>query len=303
VTAESIGRRWQNFWYEPDHALNLAAARIIVAAHALWHLASRDYAAMARITALWTDVPQMQRLRYLIFTDLSGLEPLVQVLAGVALVGALVGICPRVSCFVAGLSLYHLAPLETIFWAQQQPTGRGMTLAAPLLLILAASRSADTVRLWPRGSRESAVSWEYGWPRKLMWVLVAQIYLFAFISKMTMAGPGWAASDHMRRWFIAFNISDWWRFHELGLWISEHPGLCLAIGVATLVFQASFIAAVFSRRARYVLVPAAALFGLGTALTLNIHVGEGWLVLLFVNWWWLAKGREPEATHIGSLAT
>ena len=172
-----------------------------------------------------------------------------------------------------------------------------MTLAAPLLIILAASRSADTMRLWPRDSGESLVSWEYGWPRKLMWVLFAQIYLFAFISKMVIMGPTWAAPDHMRRWFIAFNVSDWWRFHELGLWIADRPTLCLAFGVTALAFEASFIAAVFSRRARYVLVPMAALFSLGTAVTLNVHVGEGWLVLLFVNWWWLAHRPSRNATY------
>lgn len=130
-----------------------------------------------------------------------------------------------------------------------------------------------------------------------MWVLFAQIYLFAFISKMSMTGPTWAAPDHMRRWFVAFNVGDWWRFHELGLWIADHPNLCLGIGITTLAFQASFVAVVFSRRARYVLVPAAVLFSLGTAVTLNIHVGEGWLALLFVNWWWLANSQGRALVH------
>lgn len=292
MTTEALGGYWQKYWFEPDHALNLAAARIIVATHALWHLLSRDYAGMAQLSDLWTAVTPMQRWRYLIFSDLSGLEPIVQLIAAVALVGAILGIYPRVSCLVAGVLLYHLAPLETVFWGQQQPTGRGMTLASPLLIILAASRSADTTRLWPRVPVESPVSWEYGWPRKLMWLLVAQIYLFAFISKMVMTGPTWAASDHMRRSFIAFNVSDWWRFQAVGLWIADHPLLCLAIGVATLAFQASFIATLFSRRARHVLVPAALLFSLGTAVALNVHVGEGWLVLLFVNWSWLASPQK-----------
>lgn len=291
ITAALV-RHWQKFWFEPDHAVNLAVARIIVATHALWHLMSRDYAAMAQIPELWAAVPPMQRWRYLIFDDLSALEPSLQLLAGLALVGAIAGIYPRLSCFVAGVLLYHLAPLETVFWGQQQPTGRGMTLAAPLLIILSASRSADRLRLWPRDSGESPISWEYGWPLKLMWLLVAQMYLFAFISKMAMTGPSWAAPDHMRRWFIAFNVSDWWRFQEAGLWIANHPTLCLGFGVAALTFQASFVATVFSRRARHVLVPAALLFSMGTALTLNIHVGEGWLVLLFVNWRWLTEGRS-----------
>ena len=121
-----------------------------------------------------------------------------------------------------------------------------------------------------------------------MWLLFAQMYLFAVFSKMTMTGPTWASAEHMRRWFIAFNVSDWWRFQSPGLWLAEHPLLCMAFGVMALVFQASFITTLFSRWARYVLVPAAALFSVGTAVTLNIQVGEGWLILLFVNWRWVA---------------
>jgi len=289
-----LTERWNRFWFEPDHALNLAAARIIVATHALWHVLSRDYAAMARFDDLWSLVPPLQRWRYLIFSEVAGVEAILQMVAAVALISAIAGAYPRVSCFVAGVLLYHLAPLETVFWGQQQPTARGMTLAAPLLIILSASPSGDGLRLWRRAPTGPSTSWEYGWPRKLMWVLVAQIYLFAFMSKMTMAGPTWATPEHMRRWFIAFNVSEWWRFRELGLWMAEHPALCMAMGVATLLFQASFSAAVFSRRARYVLVPAALAFGLGTAVTLNIHVGEGWLVLLFIDWTWLSGRRDAQ---------
>ena len=77
---EAVARHWRRFWFEPDHALNLAVARIIVATHALWHLLSRDYAAMAQIPDLWTTVPSMQRWRYLIVIDASGLEPSPQLL-------------------------------------------------------------------------------------------------------------------------------------------------------------------------------------------------------------------------------
>ena len=283
MNMESVARRWRGFWFEPDHAANLAGARIVVGTLALWHILSRDYAGMAQLSDFWSVVPPMQRWRYLIFTDLSGFEPFVQLIACVALVGVILGIFPRLSCLVAGVLVYHLAPLETVFWGQQQPTGRGMTFAAPFLIILSVSRSADAHRLWPRGQPEVPVSWEYGWPRKLMWLMFAQIYLFAFIGKMTTAGPAWAAPEHMRRWFIAFNVSEWWRFRSLGLWLAEHPFLGQTLGLLTLAFQVSFISTVFSRRARYVLVPVAALFSLGTSVALNIHVGEGWLVLLFVN--------------------
>jgi len=289
---------WGAFWFVPDTARNLAAARVIVGLHALWHLLSRDYAAVAGYPGLWAAAPASQRWRYLIFDVPVQLEYALQWLAVIALVAVILGVHARAACLVAAVLLYHLAPLETVFWGMQQPTGRGMTLAAPMLVILGCTRCADAFRLLPRASAPQRPSWEYGWPRKLLWLLVAEIFLFAFYGKMTMTGPTWAAADNIRQWLLAFNLGDRWRFGELGLWIAEHPLLCLGMGVGALVFQAAFVGALFSRRARYVLLPMALVFSLGTVLTLNIHVGEEWLALLFINWdWVLRRGRRSDVAR------
>ena len=288
-TVTLVSTWWSRFWFEPDVAQNLAAARVIVGLHTLWHFLSRDYAAVGALSFLWTDVPQAQRLRYLILDGTGSVDHLLQAVAILALCGVIAGVYPMVSCFVAGVLVYHLAPLETVFWAGQQPTARGLTLAAPALITLACARCGDALALWPRASHPRSPSWEYGWPRKVLWLLVAQIYFFAFVSKMVMTGPSWASADNIRRWLLAFNLSDWWRFSDVGLRIADSPALCLAIGIVTLTFQATFILVLFSRIARYILVPLAAVFGLSTALALNIHVGEGWLILLFVNWAWLSQ--------------
>jgi len=295
-------RTWRAFWFTPDSADNLAAARIIVGTHALWHVLSRDYAAVAGYAELWAVVPASQRWRYFIFDTPLQLEYALQWCAVAALLCVVLGVHARVSCFVAAVLLYHLAPLETVFWGMQQPMGRGMTFAAPMLVILGSSRSADAMCVWPRHPERTRPSWEYGWPRKLLLLLVAQIFLFAFYGKMTMTGPSWAAADNIRRWLLAFNLDDNWRFGEIGLWIAEQPLLCLGMGVAALVFQATFVLALCSRKLRYILIPLGSIFSLGTVFTLNIHVGEEWLVLLFVNWGWVLA-RVPYARPRPASAT
>ncbi len=297
---------WQRFWFEPDTARNLAIARIIVGAHALWHFLSRDFAGMSAMTELWTS-SNLQRWRYFIFVGHPGFESVLHWIAVVALLGVIFGVYPRVACVVAGVLTYHLAPFETAFWGVQ-PTARGLTLAPLMLVILACTRSADSLTLLKnkRPSGSDLRSWEYGWPRKLLWLLLAQIYVFAFYGKMVLGGPSWAAAENIRLWFLVWNLSDWWRFREIGLWIADQRRLCMVIGILTLAFQSTFIATVFSRRARYVLVPVQLMFGVSTAITLNIHVGEGWLTLLFVNWDWvlghLGLWQRAPAGHMPVLA-
>jgi len=58
------------------------------------------------------------------------------VLTLAALLAAMLGIFARVSCFLAGLLLYRLAPLETIIWTVS-PYARGLTISVLALLVLA----------------------------------------------------------------------------------------------------------------------------------------------------------------------
>lgn len=294
--SQRLAAGWRRLWFAPDSARNLAFVRVVVAAHALWVVLSRDYAAVSGLPELWATVPDTLRWRYLLFEGHAGLERALQYAVVAALVAALLGVYPRVACLAAGLLLYHLTPLETIIWS---PTsyGRGLGLAPILLVLLACVRSGDALRLWPRGPTEAAAgSWEYGWPRRLTFLLVAQIYLFSAWAKLTVAGPAWSGAENIRRWLLLYGLDERWRFHAAALWIAEHPGLCLALGIGTVVFEWSFVLAVFSRAARRVLVPAALLFQVGILVTMSIHVGETWLVVVFLEFDWVLRRLGYPAT-------
>ncbi len=282
----SLTERWNRFWFAPESATNLAAIRIIVALHALWHVLSRDYAAMSGLPLeFWRGVSTSTRWRYLLFEGNANPETVVQWVATAALLGALVGVYPRLSCFVAGITLYHLAPLETVIW-NASPLARGLTIAPLALLALSAAPAGDALRMWPRpkGSVPS-VSGEYRWPRVLIQLLVCQIYLFAAYGKLVETGWGWGSAESIRLWLLWFNLEEQNAvFRTLGLWIADRPALCAAIGAGSLALEWSFILALFWRRARPWLISMAVVFHIGILLTMNIHVGETWLLLVFIDW-------------------
>ena len=138
---------WDRFWFAPASPVNLAAARIVICVHALWILASRNLPATSSLPeAFWVGVPQADRWRYLIFPGHESFERVLLGAAVLALVAAALGIWARTACAVSALLLYHLAPLETIYWTPA-PYERGLTVDVLVLVVLAASRSADALSL------------------------------------------------------------------------------------------------------------------------------------------------------------
>src|SRR5215831_2147670 len=92
---------WNRAFFSAEPAFNLACARVIFAAHALWVLLSRDLPALSALPAeFWLGADRTERWRYLIFPGHPEIEYALQAVAVVALALATLGILPRLSCFV-----------------------------------------------------------------------------------------------------------------------------------------------------------------------------------------------------------
>jgi hypothetical protein len=285
-------------WFAPGRPRALAAARIIVSAYALWVLLSRDLAALSALPAeLWSTVAPSARLRYLLFPGRPLLEGALQAAAAVALLGALLGVAARACCAAAGLLLYHLAPLETLFLTPA-PFSKGFTLAVPALLVLAATPSDHALALRPARARLAPDA--YGWPVRLLQLLVCQAYFFAGVAKLWWAGPGWASADNMRAWLLLSNLDpQMGAWPAGGLWLADRPAACAVMGVLALALELVFPAALFSTRARRVLVPAAALFHAAILATLGYAFLYLPLLLLFVDWGAGRAGADGAAAGPG----
>jgi hypothetical protein len=269
----SFTRHWDAFWFDDGSAVRLAILRIITAAVSLWVVLSRDPAAMSGIPlAFWRAVPKLTRWRYLEFPGHLGLENAIQTVAAIALFGVLLGIWPRVCAFVACLLLYHLGPYEAIIWTAS-PYVRGYDTPVIALAVLAASPCGDA---WAfRKSKRSSwtETWEYAWPIRVIQLLLVCMYFFPGYSKLLDVGWSWASPSNMRAWMLAFNQGlEAKPFTAPGLWLTAHPALCGAMGVGTLLFELSFPVVLFSRRARWIYIPATLLFHLGIYFMMNITV-------------------------------
>lgn len=284
----SLRPRWERFWFAPGDPLNLAAARVVLALQALWILLSRDVPALSGLPApFWSDVNRAARWRYLLWEGHPGIEAGVQALALLALAGVLLGVRARACCLAAGLLLYHLAPLQTLFYTPS-PWPKGLTLCVPGLIALALA-PCDRALALRRGSG-AAADWEYGWALRLVMFLVAQPYLASGWAKLVHGGLAWASSENIRAWLLLSNLDDQLApFSAAGLWLADRPLLCLAMGVAGLVFDLVFVTAVVSRRARRILVPLALVFHAAILFTQNYAFLTAPLLLVFVDWAALAR--------------
>jgi hypothetical protein len=297
---------WDRFWFAPGSARNLAAARIVIAVHALWIVLSRDYGGISGLPAdLWSGVTTLDRVRYAIVPGHPVLEHLLVLLAVVALGATALGVATRISCLTAALLLYHLAPFETIIWTTS-PYERGLEITTLSLVVLAIAPCADVWSVTARRRAAPETAWEYHWPLVLLQLFVAQAYLFSGWSKLFRVGWGWVSAENLRHWLLLFTQEDQIAVYRgLGTWFAGHPALCLLIAIGALTLDLTFIVVLVWKRARKVYVPLAAAFHVGIFFTMNIAFLNLPQLLVFLDWDWLANrvrgqpaARAPEPAAV-----
>jgi hypothetical protein len=278
--SERLRAAWDRLWFAPGDPRTLALVRIVVAAHALWILLSRDLPALAALPApFWRGVAASARARFLITEGHPRWESLAAVVAAVSLLAVMLGLWTRASALLAGLLLYHLAPLETIILTPS-PYVKGFTIAVPALVVLSLAPCADAWSLRP--ARRAAAAWEYHWPVQLVRLFVAQVYFFSGWAKLVRVGFDWASADNVRAWLHFFNQRDQLVvYNSLGPWLAERPALCLMAGAFTMGLELSFLSALVSRLARRVLPVAAASWHVAILFAMNIAFPYVPLLLVF----------------------
>src|SRR5215469_15477098 len=286
---------WNRFWFAPGSPRNLAAARILFATYSLWVLLSRNLAEMSGLPSVfWSKVGASDRWRYLVFPGHPGLERMLVWIAAIALLSAIAGLLPRFSCFLSGLLLYHLAPLESLIWIPH-PYGRGLTISVIALLTLSFSPCGDCWTSLPlRRDKLAAPNSDYAWPLRLLQLYVVQIYFFSGYAKVLVVGWKWASASNIRNWMLWCAQNEYLQvFHGLGPWIAARPLACWCVGIATLLFEFGVITTLFSKWARRVLLPLVVLFHLAILFSMNLAFLNVPQLLVFADWDVLAAWFKP----------
>lgn len=277
--------RWARFWFQPSGPGTLGFCRALLCGTLLIVLWNQHPEAAARQPAeFWTPVTlfRLMRWRPLAEETLSCMQWGFLGLLGLGCLGlATRWVMPLTSL----LGLYLLGLPNNFGKADHSAT-----LPLLVLLVLAFSRCGDAWSLdalWrKRSGRPPALSGEYTWPIKLVWVLLTLVFFAAGVAKLRTAGWAWAGSDNMQHLLVRHHLShappvDWgWR-------IARWPWLCQAVAAGSLLAELAVPLALVSRPARWLIVPALLLMQLGIWLLLGVPFRPYYPCYAF----WAAWGR------------
>ena len=126
----------------------------------------------------------------------------------------------------------------------------------------------------------------YGYPILLMRILVAWSYFTSALIKMRVTGLRYFSPDNMpvvSIWHSLDNLHE--SQHKLAFWLPNIRGITGAIVVVALLWELSFPLAIFSKRARRIILPFGFVFHLLTIFFMNIsfpyHMAA---YAVFVDW-------------------
>jgi hypothetical protein len=171
-----------------------------------------------------------------------------------------------------------------------------------VLGIMALSRCGDAysidqlIRKMRGGSNPSVqppqVSGEYTWPVRAVWWIFALVFFAAGVSKLRHSGMEWIFSDHMAITLIKAN------YHTSGidppvpwgLFLAQYSWLTWLLAAATIMFEVGYPLALFSRRARWVIVPSTFFMQVG----IWVLMGPAFYTFLICNLFWVPWDRVKE---------
>lgn len=282
----AAARLWERVWFRPAHPLCLTATRMILALQALWILLSRpDLPDLARWPAEFLVLAgRALPARFGIVGLPVGVEQALFVVLHAALVAALAGLRPRVTCLLSGLLLYHFAPFEEVVTGLPHTAFGGLTVPTLGLLVLSFAESPP----W-RG----APSADYRWPFALVQLLFAFGYFFPTLAKLRFSGPGWFTADNIRYYALGnFAVTG----APLAPWVAQRPLVCRLIALGTLALEGLSPLVVFSRAFAMAFVPAALVFHIGIVLVIGYFFPSLPLLLLLLDWDGLGRRLDPVRT-------
>jgi hypothetical protein len=290
------------FWFDPSAPGDLGLSRVLFFGGLLLMYLPIDFSGWGHVSpAFWMPVPLFSAL-HLKPLAANALD-LLQFAWRVSLLCSAIGIGTAVSQWIAFALGFYLLGLPHNF-------GHTFHFDALLVIamgILACSRSGDAWSIDAALSRTPRrPSGEYTWPLHAIWTAMSLVFLAAGIAKLRHGGLEWVFSSNLSVVLTraSYHVSDADPITGAGLWIAGHQWASRLVAATTVAVEAGFIASLFSKRARLLLVPAAFMMLVGIRILMGPTFG-GFLIanVFWVPWTALLDAvairaglRRPRAT-------
>jgi hypothetical protein len=266
---------WSRYFFTPASAFDLGCSRAAFCTLAFLYYVTQDFSEWGTVAReFWMPIPLFAVPGIPLLP--AGAIALLQIVFKAALALAAVGLFTRLALVVAfGCSVYLLGLPQNFGQIQHFDT-----LVVLVFGILAMSRAGDawSIDAWRRsraaGRRGAATpleSGEYTWPIRAIWVMTAVIFFSAGVSKLRHSGLEWVFSDHLAIVLVRhqYFVSDGEPLTSWGLAIAAYPWAPRLLAAISLATEVCYPLALFSRRARLVLVPAGIAFLVGIRLLMG----------------------------------
>jgi hypothetical protein len=262
-----IGRlraRWNAFWFAPAPALTLGTCRLLFfGALFLWQW-RHDFSAWGHYSSVfWMPIWLFERAHVPLLSA-STIGALQSVWKASLLLSA-IGLFTRPAMAVAFVLGTYLMGLPHNF-GQTQHFDTLVVFATGALALSRAGDACSLDAMFAAASGRSAATppddGEYRWPIRMVWVTMSLIFCAAGLSKLRHSGLDWIFSDNLALLLLRqqYHVSDGEPLTHWGIAVAHHPWAARALALMSVTIETMFPLALFSRRARIVLVPAG--FGL-----------------------------------------
>ena len=292
-----LREQWLRFWFEPVEPLNLGLCRILFfgAFFLLYAVVwQADYSAWGEVSkSFWMPISLFEILHLPVLS--GSLLAVVQSVWKLSLASSCLGIFTRtstVSSFVLGI---YLLGLPHNFGK----INHSNAIVVIILGIMALSRCGDSCsldrvisRVRHRGGASAErprASGEYTWPVRTVWVLFALIFFAAGVSKLRHSGLEWIFSDNMANLLIDASYTDA-TLLPIGSYVSQYSWLPQLIASGTVALELSYPLALFSRRARWIIVPGVFFMQVG----IKVFMGVDFYPFLICNLFWVPWDRVSQ---------
>ncbi len=280
---EHLTRRWNRFFFAPDSAENLAVCRILFYGGLLALNWNQDFTAWGRVADVFWMPGRFWPFEYF---NIPLLPPpilgLMSVVWKVSLTLSCLGLLTRLFSVMSFVLGFYLLGLPNCFG----DLAHGDAATVLILGVMAIAPSEDALSLDRAIWNERALaSGEYRWPVRMVWLILSTVFFAAGYAKLSQGGLRWALSDNM-----SFILAE----HQFppehpealvpwGKWMARQSWLARGMGLATLILEAGYPLAMFSRRARFVFVPGMLLSVIG----FRVLLGPSFFPLILCHVFWV----------------